>query len=89
MIKQNKVPSQLAISKSKVPSTYDLDVATGLLGFHEPFGCNSNKGRRLLGFHEPLDVAMARKEAPKLAMQMSRPFVLASYQSLTGFKLCL
>ncbi|KAG4391752.1 hypothetical protein GLYMA_05G243200v4 [Glycine max] len=35
----------------------------------------------------PLDIAVARKDAPKLAMQMSRPFVLASHQSLTGFEL--
>lgn len=35
----------------------------------------------------PLDIAVARKDGPKLAMQMSRPFVLASHQSLTGFEL--
>ncbi|ESW32494.1 hypothetical protein PHAVU_002G326900 [Phaseolus vulgaris] len=35
----------------------------------------------------PLDIAVARKDTPKLAMQMSRPFVLASHQSLTGFEL--
>ncbi|CAJ1936679.1 unnamed protein product [Sphenostylis stenocarpa] len=35
----------------------------------------------------PLDIAVARKDIPKLAMQMSRPFVLASYQPLTGFEL--
>ncbi|KAG5014818.1 hypothetical protein AAZX31_08G049800 [Glycine max] len=37
----------------------------------------------------PFDIAVARKDAPKLAMQISRPFVLAmaSHQSLTGFEL--
>ncbi|KAK7398825.1 hypothetical protein VNO78_09998 [Psophocarpus tetragonolobus] len=35
----------------------------------------------------PLDIVVARKDSPKLAMQMSRPFVLASHQSLTGFEL--
>ncbi|XP_047162076.1 protein PLASTID MOVEMENT IMPAIRED 1-like [Vigna umbellata] len=35
----------------------------------------------------PLDIAVARKDTPKLAMQMSRSYVLASHQSLTGFEL--
>lgn len=35
----------------------------------------------------PLDNAVARKDTPKLAMQMSKPFVLASHQSLSGFDL--
>ncbi|KAL2342369.1 hypothetical protein Fmac_003654 [Flemingia macrophylla] len=35
----------------------------------------------------PLDIAVARKDGPKLAMQMSRPFVLASRESVTGFEL--
>ncbi|KAK7358166.1 hypothetical protein VNO77_00090 [Canavalia gladiata] len=35
----------------------------------------------------PLDISVSRKDTPKLAMQMSRPFVLASNQSLTGFEL--
>ena len=34
----------------------------------------------------PLDVAMARKEAPKLAMQMSRPFVFKLFQKLAGIE---
>ncbi|KAL2506021.1 plastid movement impaired1 [Abeliophyllum distichum] len=33
----------------------------------------------------PLDTAMARKDTPKLAMQMSKPFVLQSYKN--GFEL--
>nr|KYP61465.1 hypothetical protein KK1_015955 [Cajanus cajan] len=35
----------------------------------------------------PLDIAVSRKDSPKLAMQMSRPFVLASHESVTGFEL--
>ncbi|XP_027340346.1 protein PLASTID MOVEMENT IMPAIRED 1-like [Abrus precatorius] len=35
----------------------------------------------------PLDIGVARKDGPKLAMQMSKPFVLASHQSVTGFEL--
>ncbi|CAL5215311.1 unnamed protein product [Lathyrus oleraceus] len=35
----------------------------------------------------PLDVAVARKDTPKLAMQMSKPFVLASHESMSGFDL--
>ena len=35
----------------------------------------------------PLDIAVARKDSPKLAMQISRPFVLASHQSVSGFEL--
>ena len=36
----------------------------------------------------PLDIAVARKDSPKLAMQISRPFVLVSHQSVSGFELC-
>ncbi|XP_004503306.1 protein PLASTID MOVEMENT IMPAIRED 1-like [Cicer arietinum] len=35
----------------------------------------------------PLDVAVARKDIPKLAMQMSKPFVLALQESMSGFDL--
>ncbi|XP_061343604.1 protein PLASTID MOVEMENT IMPAIRED 1-like [Gastrolobium bilobum] len=35
----------------------------------------------------PLDDAADRNDTPKLAMQMSKPFVLASYQSLNGLEL--
>lgn len=35
----------------------------------------------------PLDVAVARKDNPKLAMQTSKPFVLASHESVSGFDL--
>ncbi|RDX84860.1 Protein PLASTID MOVEMENT IMPAIRED 1, partial [Mucuna pruriens] len=35
----------------------------------------------------PLDIAVARKDSPKLAMQISRPYVLSSNQSVTGFEL--
>ncbi|KAJ7970790.1 protein PLASTID MOVEMENT IMPAIRED 1 [Quillaja saponaria] len=35
----------------------------------------------------PLDNVVARKDIPKLAMQMSKPFILPSCQSLSGFEL--
>lgn len=35
----------------------------------------------------PLDTTVARKDDPKLAMQISKPFVLPSHQSVTGFEL--
>lgn len=35
----------------------------------------------------PLDNSVSRTDDPKLAMQMSKPFVLASNQSLSGFEL--
>ncbi|MED6156017.1 hypothetical protein PIB30_010948 [Stylosanthes scabra] len=35
----------------------------------------------------PLDIAVERKDTPKLAMQMSKPFVLESHQNVTGFEL--
>ncbi|KAL5052425.1 hypothetical protein RYX36_033107 [Vicia faba] len=35
----------------------------------------------------PLDVAVARKDTPKLAMQISKPYVLASHESMSGFDL--
>ncbi len=35
----------------------------------------------------PLDTEVARKDVPKLAMQISKPFVLASHQSISGFEL--
>ncbi|CAJ2675973.1 unnamed protein product [Trifolium pratense] len=35
----------------------------------------------------PLDVVVARKDNPKLAMQTSKPFVLASHESVSGFDL--
>ncbi|XP_044475921.1 protein PLASTID MOVEMENT IMPAIRED 1 [Mangifera indica] len=35
----------------------------------------------------PLDTIVGRKDTPKLAMQMSKPFVLQSNKSMTGFEL--
>ncbi|XP_015885653.2 protein PLASTID MOVEMENT IMPAIRED 1 [Ziziphus jujuba] len=35
----------------------------------------------------PLDTPVARKDTPKLAMQLSKPFVLLSKQSMSGFEL--
>ncbi|KAF7834592.1 protein PLASTID MOVEMENT IMPAIRED 1 [Senna tora] len=35
----------------------------------------------------PLDNAVSRKDTPKLAMQMSKPFLLTSPKSLSGFEL--
>ncbi|KAK7320147.1 hypothetical protein RJT34_04881 [Clitoria ternatea] len=35
----------------------------------------------------PMDTIVTRKDTPKLAMQMSKPFVLVSHQSVTGFEL--
>lgn len=35
----------------------------------------------------PSDLPMARKDTPKLAMQLSKPFVLTSYRSMSGFEL--
>lgn len=35
----------------------------------------------------PLNTQVSRKDSPKLAMQISKPFILASTQSLSGFEL--
>lgn len=35
----------------------------------------------------PLNTQVSKKETPKLAMQISKPFILASTQSLSGFEL--
>ncbi|KAG7037968.1 Protein PLASTID MOVEMENT IMPAIRED 1, partial [Cucurbita argyrosperma subsp. argyrosperma] len=35
----------------------------------------------------PLNTQVSRKDTPKLAMQISKPFILASTQSLSGFEL--
>ncbi|KAK6937869.1 NT-type C2 domain [Dillenia turbinata] len=35
----------------------------------------------------PLDTKMARKDAPKMAMQLSKPLILSSKKSISGFEL--
>lgn len=65
-------------SNSKV---YLSDLGKGL-------GCVvQTKDGGYLASMNPLDNHVARNDTPKLAMQMSKPFVLASQQSLNGFEL--
>ncbi|CAK8534229.1 unnamed protein product [Lathyrus sativus] len=65
-------------SNSKV---YLSDLGKGL-------GCVvQTKDGGYLASMNPLDNHVARNDTPKLAMQMSKPFVLSSQQSLNGFEL--
>ncbi|CAL5186638.1 unnamed protein product [Lathyrus oleraceus] len=65
-------------SNSKV---YLSDLGKGL-------GCVvQTKDGGYLASMNPLDNHVARIDTPKLAMQMSKPFVLSSQQSLNGFEL--
>ncbi|KHN24438.1 hypothetical protein glysoja_014042 [Glycine soja] len=71
-------PLQIAEAESKV---YLPDLGKGL-------GCVvQTKDGGYLTSMNPLDNAVARNETPKLAMQMSKPYVLASNQSPNGLEL--
>jgi len=71
-------PLQVAEVESEV---YLPDLGKGL-------GCvvQTRDGGYLTSMN-PLDKLVARNETPKLAMQMSKPYVLASNQSLNGLEL--
>ncbi|KAK7380182.1 hypothetical protein VNO78_32660 [Psophocarpus tetragonolobus] len=71
-------PLQVAEAESKV---YLPDLGKGL-------GCVvQTRDAGYLTSMNPLDNAVARNETPKLAMQMSKPYVLASNQSPNGLEL--
>ncbi|KAG4941823.1 hypothetical protein JHK87_045694 [Glycine soja] len=71
-------PLQIAEAESKV---YLPDLGKGL-------GCVvQTKDGGYLTSMNPLDNAVARNETPKLAMQMSKPYVLASNQFPNGLEL--
>ncbi|XP_047158218.1 protein PLASTID MOVEMENT IMPAIRED 1-like [Vigna umbellata] len=73
-----KTPSEVTELESEV---YLPDLGKGL-------GCvvQTRDGGYLTSMN-PLDKVVARKETPKLAMQMSKPYVLPSNQSLNGLEL--
>ncbi|XP_057974848.1 protein PLASTID MOVEMENT IMPAIRED 1 [Malania oleifera] len=57
------------------------DLATGV-------GCVvQTKHGGYLAAMNPLDTAVSRKDTPKLAMQISKPLVLPSHESIRGFEL--
>ncbi|XP_020205481.1 protein PLASTID MOVEMENT IMPAIRED 1-like [Cajanus cajan] len=77
-INQSEIPP-LQIAEAELESkVYLPDLGKGL-------GCvvQTRDGGYLTSMN-PLDNAMARNDTPKLAMQMSKPYVLASNQSLNG-----
>ncbi|KAG2384932.1 Protein PLASTID MOVEMENT IMPAIRED 1 [Vigna angularis] len=73
-----KTPSEVTELESEV---YLPDLGKGL-------GCvvQTRDGGYLTSMN-PLDKVVARNETPKLAMQMSKPYVLPSNQSLNGLEL--
>ncbi|CAI8594950.1 unnamed protein product [Vicia faba] len=74
----DETSSSCGESNSKV---YLSDLGKGL-------GCVvQTKDGGYLASMNPLDNHVARNDTPKLAMQMSKPFVLAFQQSLNGFEL--
>ncbi|KAI4347232.1 hypothetical protein L6164_008061 [Bauhinia variegata] len=87
----NYKPSQLEIPTLQLVGHKDseeTDSKVYLPDLGKGLGCvvQTRDGGYLASMN-PLDNLAARKDAPKLAMQMSKPFVLASHQSLTGFEL--
>lgn len=73
-----KDTEKAADCESKV---YIPDLGKGL-------GCViQTKNGGFLAATNPLNVVMSRKDTPKLAMQISRPFVLTLDRSLSGFEL--
>ncbi|OIW10111.1 hypothetical protein TanjilG_21948 [Lupinus angustifolius] len=68
-------------SEDKGSKVYLADLGKGL-------GCVvQTKDGGYLASMNPLDIAVDRNETPKLAMQISKPFVLALNQPLSGFEL--
>ncbi|KAE9613862.1 hypothetical protein Lal_00015995 [Lupinus albus] len=68
-------------SEDKGSKVYLADLGKGL-------GCVvQTKDGGYLASMNPLDIAVDRNETPKLAMQLSKPFVLALNQPLSGFEL--
>ncbi|KAK7291393.1 hypothetical protein RIF29_06497 [Crotalaria pallida] len=85
-INQSEIPSlQLEghdlVSEDGESKVYLPDLGKGL-------GCvvQTRDGGYLASMN-PLDNVVDRNDTPKLAMQMSKPFVLASHQSLSGLEL--
>lgn len=78
IIQSETPPSQIAEAESKVSLP---DLGRGL-------GCvvQTRDGGYLTSMN-PLDDTVARNDTPKLAMQMSKPYVLASNQSPRGLEL--
>ncbi|XP_061374573.1 protein PLASTID MOVEMENT IMPAIRED 1-like [Gastrolobium bilobum] len=69
-------------------STTDGESKVYLPDLGKGLGCVvQTKDGGYLASMNPLDIVVARKDTPKLAMQISKPFVLASHQSLSGFEL--
>ncbi|CAL0312383.1 unnamed protein product [Lupinus luteus] len=68
-------------SEDKGSKVYLADLGKGL-------GCVvQTKDGGYLASMNPLDIVVDRNETPKLAMQISKPFVLALNQPLSGFEL--
>ncbi|XP_022135722.1 protein PLASTID MOVEMENT IMPAIRED 1 [Momordica charantia] len=77
-------PLQLEVTEdsSEMESkSYLSDLGKGL-------GCVvQTKDGGYLAAMNPLNTQVSRKDTPKLAMQISKPFIIASTQSLSGFEL--
>ncbi|KAL1327899.1 hypothetical protein AAHE18_13G336500 [Arachis hypogaea] len=84
---QPEIPP-LQLEGQKESSSADAESKVYLPDLGKGLGCvvQTRDGGYLASMN-PLDMAVERKDTPKLAMQMSKPFVLESHQSVTGFEL--
>ncbi|KAG5013129.1 protein PLASTID MOVEMENT IMPAIRED 1-like [Glycine soja] len=76
------------INQSKIPSLQMAESEVYLSDLGKGLGCvvQTKDGGYLTSLN-PLDNAVARNDTPKLAMQMSKPYVLASNQFPNGLEL--
>ncbi|GMH04739.1 hypothetical protein Nepgr_006579 [Nepenthes gracilis] len=76
----------LNLKGSKETSDAELKVFLPDLG--KGLGCvvQTRTGGYLAAMN-PSDVPMERRDTPKLAMQMSKPFILTSHKSMSGFEM--
>ncbi|KAJ1437820.1 NT-type C2 domain [Sesbania bispinosa] len=87
LFNQPEIPP-LQLEEGKKDSSEDGESKVYLPDLGKGLGCvvQTRDGGYLAAIN-PLDITVSRKDTPKLAMQMSKPFVLASNESVSGFEL--
>ncbi|KAJ1394214.1 NT-type C2 domain [Sesbania bispinosa] len=87
LFNQPEIPP-LQLEEGKKDSSEDGESKVYLPDLGKGLGCvvQTRDGGYLAAIN-PLDITVSRKDTPKLAMQISKPFVLTSNESVSGFEL--
>ncbi|KAL9673692.1 hypothetical protein QQ045_029953 [Rhodiola kirilowii] len=84
---QFDVPNVSASKSTASDDTGDAETKVYLPDLGKGLGCVvQTKFGGYLAAMNPLDATMGRRDTPKLAMQLSKPLVLPSLKSITGFE---